>query len=479
MASWNRLTYPRRLFLWLVGYSLLLAGCFVAFQYHREKEFRILEINSQLQLVNTYVLDQLARGYDASAIELDDVRPFADLRLNVIDSAGNVIYDNTIDAAPRTNHLGRKEIMEALRCGAGYTVRRHSESTGQSYFYSATLGSDGTVVRTAVPYSVSLSALLKADYGFLWFMAAVMAVMCALGYLATRRVGQHISRLNSFAERVEHGEIISDTEPFPRDELGTISNNIVRLYARLQQALAERDREHLAALHEQKEKERIKKELTNNINHELKTPVASIRLCLDTMLAHATMDPAIRRDFLQRCLSNTDRLERLLADVSTITRIDDGGRAITTGPLDLSDVIADVMDDKCMSAAAKGIGISNECHSPVRLIGNTSLLTSVFANLADNAIAYSGGKTIRVAYESVGEDRVVIRFDDDGCGVPAEHLPRLFERFYRVDKGRSRAAGGTGLGLSIVKNAILFHHGTITVFDNASGGLSFRIILPL
>lgn len=103
-------------------------------------------------------------------------------------------------------------------------------------------------------------------------MGFISIVMCILGYFATRRVGLHIMRLNKFAENVENGTKISDTEPFPNDELGAISNHIVRLYAKLQQAYSDRDAEHRAALHEQFEKERIKKQLTNNINHELKTP---------------------------------------------------------------------------------------------------------------------------------------------------------------------------------------------------------------
>ena len=288
-ASSNRLTYPQRLFLWLLGYSILLVGCFVVFQYQREKEFQAESLNTRLQLINTYILTELDENQDVSKINLAYFHPFEDIRVSVISDEGSVVYDNSIDSLPNTNHLNRKEIREALSRGSGYTVRRHSESTGDYYFYSATRGNGGYIVRTAVPYSTSLSTLLQADFHFLWIMGSISIVMCILGYFATRRVGVHIMRLNKSAENVENGTKISDTEPFPNDELGAISNHIVRLYAKLQQAYSDRDTEHRAALHEQFEKERIKKQLTNNINHELKTPVASIRICIETLLAQKNL----------------------------------------------------------------------------------------------------------------------------------------------------------------------------------------------
>ncbi len=475
MALSNRVSYPQRLFLWLLGYSLLLAGCFIAFQYKREKDFKAEEMNTRLQLINTYILTELEEGQDIRNISLADFHPFEDIRVSVMRADGSVIYDNSMDSLPGTNHLDREEIKWALKSTSGYTVRRHSRSTGQYYFYSATKGNQGLIVRTAVPYSLSLSTLLRADYNFLWIMGIISLVMCMLGYFATRRVGQHIMRLNEFAEKVERGSRISDTEPFPNDELGAISNNIVRLYARLQQAYSDRDAEHKAALREQQEKELIKKELTNNINHELKTPLASVRICIETLIAHENMSEEKRITFLKRCLSNTDRLQRLLSDVSLITRMDDGRESIVKERVDLASIINNTVEEHQLIADNKGIVIENNVSGQLPMQGNGSLLEAVFNNLLDNAIAYSGGTYIKIEPVYVSEAKIVLTVEDNGVGVPAEHLPRLFERFYRIDKGRSRNAGGTGLGLSIVKNAVMLHGGNITVENKKSGGLLFKI----
>lgn len=479
MDSWFKLSYTKRLYLWLVGYSLLLVGCCLIFQYHREKQFKISELNSQLQLVNKFILNELAKGKQIVQIDLTDFHTFDGLRISVINGAGNVLYDNCIDSLPNVNHLYREEISEALDNGSGYTIRRHSESTGDTYFYSASKDENGYIVRTAVPYSISLSTLLKADYRFLWIMGIITLVMCVIGYFATKRMGQNISRLTEFAESAEKGERISDTEPFPHDELGDISNHIVRLYANLQKATAERDREHRTALHEQREKERIKKQLTNNINHELKTPVASIQVCVETLLSHKNLSEEKKEDFLKRCLANTERLKRLLNDVSLITRMDDGGNAIVKRKIDLAEIISEVVTESLPVADSKGIEIVNGVTGTLPMTGNPGMLSSVFQNLIDNAIAYSGGTQISITLKSERNNKIEIVLADNGSGVPEEDLQRIFERFYRIDKGRSRAAGGTGLGLSIVKNAIMLHGGSIVAKNRPNGGLAMTIILSV
>lgn len=477
MGSSSKISYPLRLFLWLLGYSIVMVWCFAMFQYNREKQFKAAEIDSQLQLINNYVITELLDGHDIRKLNLHEVHPFEDLRLSVISEDGDILYDNAVDSLARTNHLHREEIQKAISKGNGYAVRRHSESTGATYFYSATRSRDGIIVRTAVPYSLSLSTLLRPDFGFLWIMGIIAAIMCVLGFIATRRVGLHITRLRKFALNVEQGAKISDTEPFPNDELGEISNHIVRLYVRLQQANADRDKEHRNALREQQDKERIKKQLTNNINHELKTPVASIRICVETLIEHPDMNADKRMTFLQRCLTACDRLRHLLEDVAMITRMDDGKNTISKERIRLDEVIEDVVADRTPLAHKHGIIINNLVKTPLVMNGNRQLLESAFSNLIDNAIAYSGGTEIKIRLLTATPDKIVLTLQDNGCGVPEEHLTRFFERFYRIDKGRSRAAGGTGLGLSIVKNAVALHGGTITAENLKTGGLNFTITL--
>ena len=175
-----KVTYHTRLFLGLLVYSVVLLVCFAVFQYRREKEFKALELNERLQAVNKEIIDM----DPASDTGLDVEQALRDsgirgLRVSVIDTLGNVVYDNTLDRLPGGNHLDRKEIADAIARGQGFTVRRHSSSTGQSYFYSARRG-DGYVVRSAIPYDVTLDQLLSADYVFLWFMLGVTVVMLSL-----------------------------------------------------------------------------------------------------------------------------------------------------------------------------------------------------------------------------------------------------------------------------------------------------------
>lgn len=427
-------------------------------------------------MYNRHMLEVVEDGLSFEDYISSHEQPFDSLRITVITLSGTVIYDNMLSAGSLDNHLHRPEIVNAMKHGAGYHISRQSASDGRKYFYSATKGRNA-IIRSAIPYSATLRDLLKADWSFLGVLIGISLLMSILAYFATRRLGKTIERLNRFANKAKEGAAFDEEEPFPNDELGSISNHIVQLYAQWQQTIADRDIAHEAALREEKEKIRIKRQLTNNINHELKTPVASIQVCLETLLSGINLTEEKRQELIERCYTNNERLRRLLADVSLITRMEDGNVLIGKESVVINDILAEIADELDIMPDNERMNLHTNFSEQVVVDGNLSLIGSIFRNLTENAIAYSEGKNIYISLIGNDDGMCRIRFEDDGCGVEEKQLGRLFERFYRVDKGRSRRKGGTGLGLAIVKHAVLFHGGTITACNRPEGGLRFDFSL--
>ena len=166
-----------------------------------------------------------------------------------------------------------------------------------------------------------------------------------------------------------------------------------------------------------------------------------------------------------------------MGDVSLITRMEDGSQLISREAVNINSIINEISAELEIMADEERFTLHTDFNEQVIIDGNLSLIGSIFRNLTENAIAYSGGKNIYITLTENNERYCKIRFEDDGNGVDEKQLPRLFERFYRIDKGRSRQLGGTGLGLSIVKHAVLFHGGTITVTNRPNGGLCFEFSL--
>ena len=476
MASVIKLSFHRRLFVMLIAFSWSIILCFIGFQYLREKQYKSDYLSLQLQLYNRHLLEAIEDGEPHESYIQTHEKPFDDLRISIIDLSGTVVYDNMLRIDSLDNHRMRPEVATALKKGSGYHIGRQSASDGLEYFYSATRGEE-LIARTAIPYSASLRELLQADWNFLGVMISISLAMSVLAYFATRRLGKNMERLNRFAAKAEKGEVFDEKEPFPNDELGSISNHIVQLYAQLQQTIKDRDLAHEATLREEQEKIRIKRQLSNNINHELKTPVASIGVCLETLLSGIALSEEKRQELIERCYTNNERLRRLLNEVSLITRMEDGSALIGKENVVINDMLAEIAEELEIMPEEERMLLHTEFNEEVVIEGNLSLIGSIFRNLTENAIAYSEGKSIFISLLANNESECCIRFEDDGKGVEPEQLSRLFERFYRVDKGRSRQLGGTGLGLSIVKHAVQFHGGTITASIRPGGGLRFDFSL--
>ena len=226
--------------------------------------------------------------------------------------------------------------------------------------------------------------------------------------------------------------------------------------------------------------ESLRRDFVANVSHELKTPVASIKGFVETLLDGAGDDPGDRRRFLEIVGRQADRLAAIIEDLLALSRIEQnegaGTLPLERGPV--AAVLAAAADDCATRAADRGVGLDVACPPDLAADVNQPLLEQAVINLVDNAIKYSpAGGTVRVAAVADGT-AVAISVRDEGCGIAAEHLPRLFERFYRVDKARSRTLGGTGLGLAIVKHIVQAHGGTVGVESTPGAGSTFTLRIP-
>lgn len=473
-----RISVGTKLYMSVLSVFLVFAVAFIVFQQTREKQFKVDTLNLKLQDYNLHMDEYLRLFPDRSEQALDRYvksHYIPHLRVTLISLSGKVMYDSELkDYSHVANHASRPEIVSALHNGAGSTVERNSKTLKGDFFYSATcFPKDSLIIRSALPYTSDLSKSLKADQHYIWFAVATMLLLTIILYRFTRRLGDNIQRLRTFASRADHGESL-DTEDlvgFPSDELGEIAERIIKIYKRLQTTRQEQDI--------------LKRQLTQNIAHELKTPVASIQGYLETILDNPNINDTMREQFLKRCYAQSQRLTSLLQDISTLNRMDDAPEMIGTEDVNISEIVANIQKETALQLQQKQMSFVNKLPNDVMVKGSPSLIYSVFRNLTDNAIAYAGtGTTITLTaqpIENIDEEmkspKWQFTFSDNGVGVPVEHLPRLFERFYRVDKGRSRKMGGTGLGLAIVKNAVLLHGGTIRVVNNFKGGLRFDFTL--
>ena len=228
----------------------------------------------------------------------------------------------------------------------------------------------------------------------------------------------------------------------------------------------------------QAEKNRLlKQQMSHNITHELRTPVSSISGYLETLLSCPNLSEEQQTRFLQKAHAQTLRLTDLIRDVALISKTEEAPELMPVEEIDIRQVVDEAAEEFSNPLEEAGIRFCSELPE-LTIRGNYTLVHAIFRNLLENAVRYAGhGVEVHVVCYSVTSEFAYFSFYDTGCGVEESHLPRLFERFYRVDRGRTRADGGTGLGLSIVRNAVAFHRGTISVRNRKEGGLEFLFSL--
>lgn len=224
--------------------------------------------------------------------------------------------------------------------------------------------------------------------------------------------------------------------------------------------------------------QKLKQQMTSNIAHELRTPVTSIRGYLETLIACPDMAPEKKQMFLERAYNQTLRLSDLISDMALITKIEESPDRLPKEEIDIYDVAVEVFDEFFERIADKNVLVENMLKPHTMVYGNRTLIYAIIRNLVENSLKYAGdGVTIHIECYSRIDNQHYFMYYDTGHGVPEEHMERIFERFYRVQEGRSRDEGGSGLGLSIVRNAVAFHGGDIKVMNRHDGGLQFLFTL--
>ena len=407
----------------LLSYSVLFVVLMLSvslFQYGREKEFRREQLNTRLEAYNDIIYHNLAL-IEGDAFDMDSLlqlMPDTALRVSVIDREGKVIYDSSADIWVIENHLNREEIEESNKNRFGWAVRSSSVDGVEYYYFAQRFGS--VYIRSALPYNVTLASALEANLDFMYFFAGALLVVMVLLFFISDRL----------SESVKNSEV------------------------------------------------RTRRELTQNVAHELKTPVAAILGYMESLMANPDIDREKQNFFIERTYQQSKRLTSLLEDISMLNKMTDSKRLYEKENVDVVGVIYDVIRDTAEAAEKRGVKVEMQLPPDAMMSGNRSLLYSIFRNLVDNSIAYAGeGVTVRIALTHSDPQNYYFSVKDNGVGVETKHLNHLFERFYRVDKGRSRKLGGTGLGLAIVKNAVLFHRGQIKAKAAQGGGLEFSFSL--
>lgn len=425
----------------------------------RNKDFSLNTLQKELIAYNNEIYKSYKSGVDFYKIELPP-----EIRLSVIDTTAWIIFDsNERMTIADENHLGRPEIIKAAANGEG-TSLRYSSNMDDEYLYYAKRYPE-FYIRTSTPYKNENVQQISEDSNYLYLIIALLLLLVASLVFVSKMLTKPLKAFTEFT-----GILLSDhkdfsTIKFPHNEYGEIGKKIVDTFNQLEKTKL------------------YKQQMSHNIAHELKTPVTGIRAYLETILHDDNMDMAQVKRFADKAYTQTIRLSSLINDVSTLNKIEEGANKFTIEEINITNCLKDVQEELGYKLKANNIKLQLLVSSTLCISGCYSLIYSLFKNLIDNTIEHGGeGSEITISagiMQKSGDEgyRLNFTYADTGKGVPQETLERLFERFYRVEKGRTRKTGGSGLGLAIVKNSVLFHKGTISVENRDGGGLIFKFNL--
>lgn len=400
-----------------------------------------LEVSAKL-LKDTHYFESIDDCEDAIDMSTD----LEDLRVTWVAADGTVLYDNDTSAGNLENHANRPEIREAFETGTGETVRR-SDTMNKNTFYYAVLLDNGTVLRVSTEAESIWSVFFTSMPLILLIILVIIIVCVVLSHMLTKQL---IRPIETMAERIEDTSL----EP-PYKELVPFANMIRKQHADILSSA------------------KVRQDFTANVSHELKTPLTAISGYAELIENHM-VDEEQQIRFVREIRKNAERLLSLINDIIRLSELDRSEKHPAFESLDLYDVVSEGMDALKVNAAKRQVTIhfSGE-HCNIR--GNREMIRELTDNLVQNAIRYNRENgQVWVTVQRDGSPTLVVK--DSGIGIPKAEQERIFERFYRVDKSRSKETGGTGLGLAIVKHIVEIHDAKIELDSEPEKGTQIRVV---
>ena len=374
------------------------------------------------------------------------------LRITLINEDGTVIYDSMEDESKMENHRERPEIASALAAGEGRAMRKSTTSAKHTFYY-AMRTDDGKVLRIGKDSNSIYSLIIKMVYLTLSVGFCVFVLCTVLAHRLTRRLVAPIEKMADNIVLLEENDVYDEMKPF----VATIKQQHVDILKHSQ----------------------MRQEFTANVSHELKTPLTSMKVLSDSLLSQEGMPEELYREFLGDITSEIERMTNIINDLLSMAKLEKNSADMTIVNISINELLDGVLKRLRPIAAKRNIELVYESYRPVVADVDEVKMSIALNNLIENAIKYNyDGGWVHVTLNA-DHKFFYVRIQDSGVGIPEELQDKIFERFYRVDKARSRETGGTGLGLALTRRAILLHRGSIKVYSKEKEGTTFTIRIPL
>ncbi len=432
----------------------------------------IILIRSEESMLYTVRVADHGLDYNGDLKEQVDllrkVRGNESTRFTIIDMDGDVIADSDVeDSSTMENHLDREEVREALNSGIGYGIRK-SETLNISMLYVAALSDSGDyILRIAVPFSGMEEYIGILIPAILASISITLVVSLILANRFSRSVTRPLLEIADEMQKLKEENPEFHFDLYQYEEMNVIADTTLQMSKAVKESMDRIEFEKL-----------IRQEFFSNASHELKTPLTSIRGYIELLQNNMATDENMKREFLSRIKLEADNMTNLINDILMISRLETKEAEVVMTEVRISPLLQEVCRTLEPIAQQCQVSIRTNC-KPISMNANMQQIRELFSNLITNAIKYNKpGGNVDITVTSEAKE-MIITIADTGVGIAEEDIPRIFERFYRIDKGRSKRVGGTGLGLSIVKHIVNYYDGSIKVDSKLGAGSKFTIHLPL